>query len=215
MTITINGEARMSWRDELIRESEWERVYKSHRWGRVHESKFLIDGMQVSAEDIIRRWPDLSSAERLEFAKAFADKSKVTPEDERILDFLMETGDCRIWRTIALVLLDHRDRERVLAFLLKRIREERKGRANFFQALELMKDKRAVLVLRAAYDDHRKKPQGLTQSVEEFDYVDYLQCCKALWALDSSTEYREAIEECSKSPVKSIRSYAARLLSGG
>ncbi len=122
----------MFWRGKLIRESEWERLYESDRWGTVHESKFLIDGIQVSAESIIRRWPDFSSAEKLEFANAFAVKREVTPEDERILDFLMEAGDFHIWMAVAPLLARHRDRERVLSFLLERIREDRKDRANFF-----------------------------------------------------------------------------------
>lgn len=208
----------MFWRGELIHESEWMRVYESPEFGRVHESKFLTDRVQVSSDSIIRRWPALSFDERIEFANAFAVKPELTSEDERILEFLMDAGDLYIWMTIAPLLPHHRNRERALAFLLERVKEERREKANFFQALELMRDVRAVPALRAAYENYRssfRRPRRAAGEPEEPDYSDYLQCCKALWALEGSPQYREAIEELSKSPVSSLRSLAERLLSSG
>ena len=198
-------------RGKLIRETEWMRVYESQP-GTCYESKFLTDGLQVSAELIIRRWPSFSAAEKLEFANAFAAKPEVTPEDERILDFLMQAGDFYIWMAVALLLPCHRERERVLAFLLERIREDRKDTANFFQAIVLMKDKRAVPALRAAYDNYRKELRAGTETAVKFDYVEYLACCKALWEIDGSMEYKAAIEDFSRADDKSVRSFAEHLL---
>jgi hypothetical protein len=199
---------------KLIRESEWMRVYESPRFGRVYESKFLADGLEVPAESIISRWPRLSFAERIEFSNAFAAKPQLTVEDERILDFLMDIGSFEIWMAIAPLLPRSRNRERALKFLLDRIGEGRLYSSNFFQAAETMNDRRAVPALRSVYDRYGKTLQGLVQAPEKLDYVDYLQCCRALWVLEGSPEYRKVIEEFSRSSAESVRSLAERLLTG-
>ncbi len=119
---------------KLVRETEWERVYESDVGVRMHESKFLADGIKVSAEFIIGRWRDFSMAEKVEFANAFSAKNEVSAEDERILDYLMEAGDSYTWMAIASLLPYHRNRERALEFLLRRVGEEGEDKANFFQA---------------------------------------------------------------------------------
>ena len=106
---------------KLITESAWTRVYKDGD-ATLRDSKFFRDGLEVSAESIKARWSSLSGPQKLDFANAFMAKPKVTPEDERILDFLMEEGEPYIWGTIAILLPRHRDKDRVLAFLLERIR---------------------------------------------------------------------------------------------
>jgi len=201
---------RRGWK--LITESEWTRVYKDGD-ATLRDSKFFRDGLEVNAESIKGWWPSLSLHQRLDFAHAFSVKPKVTPEDERILDFLMEEGEPYIWRTIAILLPRHRDRERVLAFLLERIREEGEYKANFFQALRLMGDNRAIPALRAAFDDYRKKFRVGTGAPVKFVYFSYLSCCEALWALEGSTEYKDAIEEFLKSDDKDVRSFAELMLS--
>jgi hypothetical protein len=122
----------MAFRGKLIRESEWMRVYETDRSGQLYESKFLADGIQVSANSFIKRWPELSAEQRLDFASAFAAKPEVTYEDERVLDFLMEQDDFYICMSIAPLLPFHRQRDRVLAFVVDTIREHPKDAANFF-----------------------------------------------------------------------------------
>ena len=202
----------MFWRGKLVHESEWMRVYDSDRWGEVHESKFLTDRIQVSAESIVNRWGGLSLAEKLEFANAFAAKREVTPEDERILDFLMEVGDPPIWATVAPMLPRHTNRERVLAFLLRRLKDEGFSKANFYQSLELLKDKTALPALREDYQryDSRLREHGKLQS--ESDYLEYLSCCKALWVIDGSREYQEVIERQTKSEHEKVRVWADMML---
>src|SRR3989338_5121900 len=126
-------------RTKPVKETEWTRVYK---WGDsyVYQSKFLRDGLRVSAESIMARWPTLSFEERLDFAQAFSHGGKATADDDRILDFLMEAGDFDIWMAIAVRLARHGDKGRVVAFLLERIKEEGEHKANFFLALALMRD---------------------------------------------------------------------------
>lgn len=184
-------------RGKLIRESEWMRVYECQyesQKGMHHESKFLTDRIRVSADSIIGRWSELSFEEKNEFANAFAVKPEVTPEDERILNFLMEQGDFYIWMGIAPLLPSHRDRDRALAFLEERVRQRHADKANFFQALELMGDKRAIPALRAAYDAYKAELATPNGPPKSFDYFDYLACCRALWILESSAEYKDAIQ---------------------
>jgi hypothetical protein len=88
---------------KLIAESEWMRVYKDGG-ATLHDSKFFRDGLELSAESIKGRWSSFSLQEKLDFAQAFSAKTKVTPEDERILDFLMDAGEPIIWITIAILL---------------------------------------------------------------------------------------------------------------
>jgi hypothetical protein len=202
-------------RGKLLRESEWSRVYEAQVGSRpatLHESKFLTDGMQPTADSIISRWGGLSFPERLDFANAFAAKPEVTTEDERILDFLMETGDFYICMAVAPLLTRHRDRGKALGFLLERIGENRKDRANLFQAVREIKDKRAVPALRAAYENYREALGKGARSGDQVDYMDYLECCAALWAIEASAEYKEAIEEALTSKDPTARRLAESLL---
>jgi hypothetical protein len=198
---------------KFIAETEWTRVYKDGD-AILYDSKFLRDGLEVSAELVKGRWSSLSLEQKLDFAQAFSAKPKVTQEDERILDFLMEEREPYVWATIATLLRRHSDKERVLAFLLLRIGEERKGRASFFQAARLVGDHRAVPALRAAYDEYRTKRRLSAEPGAEFDYIGYISCCEALWKLDGSTEYKHAIEEHTKSDNYNIRAFAGLILGG-
>lgn len=204
-------------RGKLLRESEWTRVYEGELDSRrvvVHESKFLADGLKVSAESIRARWPALSFEERMDFANAFGAGGEVTAEDERVLDFLMEGGDFPVWMATAQRLRHHHDKDRVLAFLVERIREEGEHKANFFQAIELMGDKRALPALRAAYDAYKTELEPPNGPPKPFDYFDYLACCRALWILESSTEYKKAIQALVKHRDARISASARQVLRG-
>jgi hypothetical protein len=198
-------------RNKPVSETKWTRIYR--RGDRlIHESKFERDGLEVSVELVKNSWAGLSVGEKLDFAQAFSAKNEISAEDQRILDFLMNAGDLTIWATIARLLPRHGDRERTLGFLLKRIQEGSHHRANFFHALGLMKDKRAVPALRAAYDGLRPQLTASPGALERVDYVDYLSCCQALWQLEGLEEYRNAIREFSNSPDQRVRSFASALL---
>ena len=192
-------------RQKLVRETEWNRVYESEAGVRLHESKFLVDGLGVSLEQVTSRWSTFSEVERLDFANAFGAKPNVSAEDERILDYLMEVGDSYTWMAIAPLLPRHRNRERVLEFLLNRIREEGKDNANFFQALRMIRDRRAVAGLRTAYERYRREQKS--GKVGLYD-LDFLGCCAALLAIDGAAEYRRAIQDASNSPDELVRRYA-------
>jgi hypothetical protein len=53
-----------------------------------------------------------------------------------------------------------------------------------------------------------------TEAPVKFVYFSYLSCCEALWRLEGSTEYKDAIEELLKSDDKDVRSFAELMLSG-
>ena len=199
-----------------MKETEWTRVYEVGGW-MCHESKFMTDSLKVSAESIKARWPTFSIGEKLDFAQAFSRAREVTPENERILDFLMEAGDFNVWMSITGPLRHHRDKDRVLAFLLERVKAEDVPKGNFFQSLGLMNDKRALPALRAACDSYREllstRPASRAGGEPfDYDYLDYLHCCEALWKISGSLEYKQVIEEALKSQDDDVRNTAGLLL---
>lgn len=194
-----------------VRETEWTRIYKSD-YGYVHVSKFLEGNVDVSAEAIRDRWPTFSFEQKLDFAQAFARGGKVTKEDEEILDFLMEVGEPFIWMEIALRLLDHRDKDRVLAFLLERIGDDYEHKGNFFQALGLMKDPRALPVLRTKFDSYRERLAASPAKVPPDEYRQYIICCQALWRISGSVEYKRIIEDALESQDELARRTAELVL---
>jgi hypothetical protein len=199
-----------------MKETEWTRVYEVGGW-MCHESKFMTDSLKVSAESIKARWPTFSIGEKLDFAQAFSRAREVTPENERILDFLMEAGDFNVWMSITGPLRHHRDKDRVLAFLLERVKAEDTPKGNFFQALGWMNDKRALPALRAAYDGYRTRlgASPASRASPDCDYIDYLDCCAALWKISGSLEYKQVIEEALKSQDDDVRNTAGLLLRDG
>lgn len=203
-------------RGKLVKETEWTRVYEVG--GQFcYESKFMTDGLKVSAESIKARWAAFSIGEKLDFAQAFSLAGEVTPENERILDFLMEAGDFNVWMSITSPLPHHRNKDRVLAFLLERVKAEDVPKGNFFQALGLMNDKRALPALRATCDSYREllstRPASRAEGEPfDYDYLDYLHCCAALSKISGSLEYKQVIEEALKSQDDDVRNTAELIL---
>ncbi len=173
---------------ELIRESRWMRVYNLGDT-LLCESKFLADGLQVSSASVISSWRNMTEEEHTEFALAFLAKPDLQSDDEKILNHLMEVGSTKVLRSIALLAVRHSDRERVFRFLTQQIKKGPKPLSNFYQALELLNDRRAVPTLRQVYDRH--KANLSTGECEESELVDYLECCKAL--LVPTGHFRNAI----------------------
>jgi hypothetical protein len=195
---------------DVIKETEWLKIYRVGGSGLIYESKCLSEGLQISAKRIKSTWANLTTKERLEFTIAFGAIPKLSAEDEEILSFLMEAGDDVVWSNLASQYAKHSDRERVLPFLLGRIQPLKETCGNFFQALELLRDTRAVPPLRSTCEAYRMAFEQ--HQLDQSQTLDYLQCCRALMVLDSSPEFRLAIQHMLQHPVESIRRRAAQLL---
>jgi hypothetical protein len=140
---------------KLVKETKWSRKYLIAPTRFLYESKFLADGLDINAENLVNQWPTMTASERHDFALAFQCTGKLTQNDESILLFLMRAGDGTVWRTISLILSRHSDRESVTQFLLARLRETFEARSNYYQAAELVGDARFVEVLEDQFADYR------------------------------------------------------------
>jgi hypothetical protein len=200
---------------ELVKESEWMRTYRVGPNTLYYESKFLKDHLEISVQSLVERWPHLAEQEHLEFAFAFAAKAELSKNDEEILAFLMRAGNEAIWSCIAVTLVRHPNREAVLQFFLNLVERPRPECANYFQALELLKDKRAVPVLRRFYDAYREQQKAGQPSelLSELQWeTDYLRLCRALLVLDGGYEFEMAIKEMLNHPEQEVRTRAERFL---
>lgn len=212
--LTSSGEEALldsSDRRKIVRDSEWMSVCAESAGTLLHESKFLTQGLEVSADYVKERWNTLSLREKYEFAQAFQAKVLVTPADEEILNFLMDVGDYTVAMFISPLLPRHREKERVLKFLLARIEEVERPKANFYQAIELLADKEAIPSLQKSYDQY--KDISSDSACDRILLFDLLQCCRALWILENSGKYAARIEDFKKHPDSAIRNFATMLLS--
>jgi len=198
---------------QLVRENEWIRIYNIGPGQQYYESKFVHDNVQVLAKSIESRWHTLSAEEQADFVMAFQSKYPLTSEDEEILEFLMNTGDENVWSTLALPLtrMSSSKHEKALAFLIERIQRRDTHRANYYQALGELKDTKAIPALKVAYEEERRTislDKPLTDFQDIFPYIDYLACCAALYILEGSKEFKQAIEALKSHPNENVRSQA-------
>lgn len=180
-----------------------------------YESRFLTDRLEVSAESISERWPKLTSEERTEFAFAFAAKAEFSQNDNQILSLLMHEGDEAIWSAIALTLVYHFDKQAAFEFLVNLVQRPRPGCANYFQALEILNDARAVPALRKFYEAYREqqRPGRSGELVSPAGWeTDYLRLSKALLVLSGEPEFELAVREMLHHPDSEVRDRAERFL---
>jgi hypothetical protein len=192
-------------------ESRWMKIHATSNGDLLYESKFLTENLSVSAKAIKSEWANLSPRERYDFTQAFQAKPEITKDDEEILDFLMAVGDHTIWLTISPLLSRHSNREKTMAFLLERIADSDKPKANFYQTLESMCDTRALPVLRRCYERYGASVER-GEFEEKLDYLDYLLCTRALLAIEGGREYAETLLHYSASTDEQIAGWARRLL---
>jgi hypothetical protein len=192
------------------------RVYSSDDQHFRRESKFLTGDVEVLANSIRSNWSTFSFEEKLDFSLAFGVKPNLTSEDEKILDFLMEAGPHEVWCNLALLICNHSDRDRVVAFLIARIKEGKAFCTNYYQALAQLGDLRAIPALTHRYSKLRERkadansgPLTLHESMELFDY---LYCCWALLVLAGSREFEDAIREMVGHPDGTLSKNAEMLL---
>ena len=194
---------------ELISETRWSREYRAGPRGLAYESKLSKEGLEVSAALIREQWAHWSLPEQFDFARAFMAKAELSSEDQQILAFLMEAGSELVWGTIACLLPGYSDRERALAFLLERVASGGRGGANYYQALGVMGDARAIPLLRQASRKHQEALPPLEDQTV-WDLGDYLSCLDALWKLEGPGPYEPVLRELLSHPDEEVREAAQR-----
>ncbi|MGB6475456.1 MAG: hypothetical protein WBF04_15500 [Candidatus Sulfotelmatobacter sp.] len=161
-----------------------------------HVSKFLRRDFNVPVKVVEERWPSWTAEERLIFAGAFSARFPHSDNDQRILDFLMQSGDTRIWRKIALPVARHRDRSCALRFLLARIAEAAPPLSNYYQAIQTLSASECVPALLDALSRHRQEVElhpSVQTSTEKLIYSDYLYCSATLFKITGQEVYRANI----------------------
>lgn len=176
-----------------------------------HVSKFLRKDFSVLVEFVKAKWPSWTPGERIQFAGAFAARSRIDRNDRQVLEFLMQNGEPRVWTAIALLLPQLPERRRAVDFLLARVADDGPPLANYYQALELLSDARSTPVLMQALQRHeedvRSRP-SLKSWSDRFSYMDYLSCSATLFKITRKEEYRLKVQEMFQHPDESIRKMA-------
>jgi hypothetical protein len=186
------------------------RVYKIAERHELYESKFFLDRLQVSPTSLKSEWKTMTEEERSEFALAFSAKPTLNSGDEEILNHLIEFGSTTVLCSIALLAVRQSNKENAFRFLTQQVQRGHKPLVNFYQALELLNDRRAVPILRQAF--HRYKARFANGDFDSSDLGDYLRCCKALLAMEGNAEYERAISEFRSHSDEQISGIARRLL---
>jgi hypothetical protein len=202
---------------QLVRESEWLRVYRLGPNHLHYESKFLTDELQVNVEQLKSRWSTFTAEEKRDFVQAYAATSMRSTDDHGILRFLMKVGPEETWGWLADRFTDLPEKQLVLEFLLERLKSDDGYFPNYAQALEVLGDTRAVSVLAEQFASLKHKIAGLSGAIGElpseslFDCVSYLYCCRALIKLSPSSEAHAALEAMQTFPDERVSSMAKRL----
>lgn len=202
-----------SLRKNLVREDQWSRVYQPEPNFFAYESKFE-DGASVTVSEISAMWDSWDESQRLGFAKAFAHKSPLNKEDEEVYEFLMAKGDEKVGSEIALSLTRHSDKKQVLNFLLDRLVTGTEPKANFIQALYVLRDGAALSRLHELHgrlSGEIKRQQG---GLDHWVICDYLKCCEALAFLEKAERYSEEIRPFLNHPDRAIRAQAEMAFAG-
>ena len=127
----------------------------------------------------------------------------------------MQVGSKKVWSRIALCVTKHSNRDRVFRFLLERAQNEPDLRSNYYQALEVFNDSRAIPLLTRQYKAYKKSgvlAKSELRLSELMQVFDYLNCSRALLALDGSQEFEAAIQEMLTHPNEKVRASAQLLL---
>jgi hypothetical protein len=181
----------------------------------IRVSKFLREDFAVPIDFINARWQSLTLEERTSFACAFAARRPLGDNDQELLDFLMKNGEPRIWRTIALSVVRHRDQGRAVNFLLSRINENVPPLANYYQAICYLSASECIPALRQAITKHRIEVAmhpTLEGWADRFIYLDYLYCAAALLITTGQQEYRAELVGIKSHPDEVIRQMVQMVL---
>jgi hypothetical protein len=173
-----------------------------------HVSKFLRPGFKVSVGLVASLWGSWSLDQRRSFAVAFSARAELDDADQKLLDFLMEADDSSVWRAIAILVTKHRDHDRAVSFLMRRVADGEKPLSNYYQALGMMAPTECFPILSEALSRHRKEVDlraSLHDWGDRFIYLDYLSCSAVLFKITGLEEYNANLKEMLKHPDETIR----------
>jgi hypothetical protein len=174
-------------------------------------SKFLRADFVVPAEVVAAEWPSWTPREKEGFASAFAHRVCLDENDRWVLDFLMERGGLRIWRSLAPAIAKHPNRSRAMDFLLARVSEGGTPSANFYQALGTLLSPESAPVLCKALSQHQLEIQAhpfVESWTDRLLYLDYLSCSATLFLVTGKEEYRDNLKEMLQHRDQSVRRLA-------
>ena len=207
---------------ELVRRTEWSYTFKCGEKSYCSISRFMAEpGFTVIASDFRQRWPEMDERERHDFAVNFHVKADWLESDTEILEIIMHDGSDFIWASCALALLRHPDRNRVVEFLIERVRhwDAESPPLNYTQALGLAGDQRAVSVIRPYYDKYLKAMQSESLTDVPSDvfrgpvpYHAFLAIAGDLFKITHSEEYEQVIHKYFDHPSEQVRWWAEHAL---
>ena len=192
----------------LLRETNWNRVYRMSdsaiRW----ESKFLDPTFSISAAFIRERWDDWGDDEQLDFSLAFAAKRDLSKEDEEIVEYLMEVADADVCSNLASIVSKISDKSKAISLLVARIERQQRPLSNYYSTISFLDPTTAVPILRGEYKCYLESSfMGDYQTIR-----DYAHCSKELLALEGDEKYRNDLAKLSQSADERVSRLALRLL---
>lgn len=199
----------------IIREEKWSRIYEAEDGSPVNVSKFLMDDISISGDVIKDQWESWGESEKIAFALAFAQKPRFSTEDERILDFLMDANDERVWTSIASGLPRHSQRKRVLNFLIDRLKSGSEPKANYMHALSTLGDSQAVPPMKDLHDRLSAEIAKAETKADKLLIFEFVACCSSLAKLEGSSAYQDEIRPFLNHPDEHVRAFSKIYLEGG
>lgn len=193
----------------LLRESAWMRIFGVKGEDTIiYESKFLVDGLHLSPADVRKMWSQLSLEQQIEFASAFSTQPPRHLDDHGILEFLLETGPEPVWRGIAILLPFHRNRARAVSFLSERLKQSPLQRANYYQAAESLHAQEITDIMHLHFHEYRTTFESDPEASRDLRrWIDYLQCCKTLFALTQDPQFSAALDQGVSRAPKELRGF--------
>jgi hypothetical protein len=200
---------------KVLKEEEWSRIYELDDGTPIRVSKFLTDEIEISEEKLKKDWSAWSESQQLAFVHAFGRKLLYSVEDERLLDFLMNSDNERILESIAISLTRHSKKQRACDFLIHRLRSSSGAKANYAHALGILGNSSAVPALRTLHDELDASISKRQDDVDVGTVLDFVSCCSALNKIEGSSVYKDEIRSFLNHPNQVIRNFAKVFLEGG
>jgi hypothetical protein len=179
-----------------VRELKWMTISRPKPNLVVKHSKFLDPRFQITFAQFVEIWPAMTEEEQVDFAQAYCAKARVTGEDEKILNVLLQPNQRRLWNSLVPLITRHPDKVVARAFVRRLLRDltPESSLNDAYFAVELLDDKESVPELEKKYKEYKLTFGINPQKGERLMTMNYLGCCRALWKVTGQAEYRKEIE---------------------